>query len=420
MTYAAPQASCRSFFRAFALQSLVSLCVLALCISNLLSIQLGSLPACSRSVRRAEISRGCGNRPAADDGEAADERLDWECPACTLINAPASPCCDACGGPRPAATPASATGVSGGGGGSSGCCGAGAEGATGRVSGRDKRPAPATGAAAAARASRAAGVRKTAGARAVSGRALGASGDGGGGANAGLSGLRTWTCHECPFKFPNAEERRTCETCGALRDAAGKAAGNSGGGSTSTSRNSAGAVADRGWEQELPSWTCGRCTVVNSGMFLLCGMCEAERPVEGGRGQEPATGGGTGGRVAAAGWTTAQGGGSGDFSSARGVGAPVAGTPAPKGAAAAKVCRFCTLRNTSEAFECVACGIPFAEGEAAAAAAAVTGGGCSGGGDGRGGVVAMEEGVGGDPPGTAAASAVAAAASSVPECIDLS
>ncbi|CAM9719141.1 unnamed protein product, partial [Ectocarpus sp. 13 AM-2016] len=385
---------------------------------------------------RHAVSQGCGGHHDRTAGEKADDNADdgdhWECGLCTLFNSLTVSACDACGKERSAT--ASGNSIRDRGAGSStGGRGGGSSVAGVSTTGREKRPAPTTGpaaaAAAAAAAAMAAGVgrlqkKSTAGARMASdGRSVGAPRGGGGGVGTtggggGGGGLpsagRTWTCRSCPFLFPNASERRTCESCGAARLLPADAGSGSGGGGRGGGGGDGAATAvggttggHTGWGANLlPSWTCEACTVVNPGMFLGCSVCGAERPAEeaaagggGGGGDdddnlatlssewtaEVGRGGG-GGVTAGGGWMGVQGS-SGGTDCSGGVGGAAVGETVGVGgrtrndpgmercwlaqpAGEAQVCRLCTLRNPPEASDCEACGIPLGESEAAVAATA--------------------------------------------------
>ncbi|CAN0056295.1 unnamed protein product, partial [Ectocarpus sp. 12 AP-2014] len=373
---------------------------------------------------RHAVSQGCGGHHGCTVGEKADDGDHWECGLCTLFNSLTVNACDACGKERSATPPGNSIRDRGAGSSTAGR-GGGSSVAGGTTTGREKRSAPTTGPAAAAAAAMAAGVgrlqkKSTAGARMASdGHSVGAPRGGGGGAGTtggggagGGGGLpsagRTWTCRSCPFSFPNASERRTCESCGAARllpADAGSGGGGGGGGDGAATAVGGMTGGHTGWGAELlPSWTCEACTVVNPGMFLGCSVCGAERPAEeaaaaggggGGHDDNLATlssewtaevGRGGGGGVTAGGWMAAQGS-SGGTDCSGGVGGAAVGETVGIGgrtrndpgmescwsaqpAGEARVCRLCTLRNPPEASDCEACGIPLAESEAAVAATA--------------------------------------------------
>ncbi|CAM9956643.1 unnamed protein product [Ectocarpus sp. 8 AP-2014] len=428
---------------------------------------------------RHAVSQGCGGHHGCTAGEKADDNADdgnhWACGLCTLFNSLTVNACDACGKERSATPPGNSIRDRGAGS-STGERGGDSSVAGGTTTGREKRPAP-TGPAAAAAAAAGPGrlqKKSTAGARTTSdGRSVGAPRGGGGDAGtAGGGGLpsagRTWTCRSCPFSFPNASERRTCESCGAARllpADAGSGGGGGGDGAATAIRGTTGGHTS--WDAELlPSWTCEACTVVNPGMFLGCSVCGAERPAE----EAAAAGGGGGGDddnlatlssewtaevgrgrggggVTAGGWMAAQGS-SGGTDCSVGVGGAALGETVGIGgrtqdgpgmeswgsaqpAGEARVCRLCTLRNPPEASDCAACGIPLAESEAAVAVTASGGEtaagaqGATGGGSRASRASATGEGEEGSshrPGATAAAAAAAAGApsSDEPECIDLS
>lgn len=270
---------------------------------------------------------------------------------CTLHNSSSMAACDACGTPRPAAATSNTRG-------------------RGRASAVDvENPVESetpktTGAKATARP----GLYRPAHARQHRNSRVGDS--------VGRPALATWTCRKCPFAFPNAAERATCESCGALRE--GVTGGGCGRGVTTAPKPK--------------PWACGVCTVLNPGALLACGTCEATRGAASSQGACAAqrgecwqqgdvidrnagwmgdsgfSGGAVGSgsaAVAAAAAGRTEGQGTRDFDLD-------ASTPCPNddhrsgSGAALRVCGVCTLRNPAQAAVCAACGIPLAESEAAA------------------------------------------------------
>ncbi|CAM9143405.1 unnamed protein product, partial [Scytosiphon promiscuus] len=349
---------------------------------------------------RAAVSQGCGGhrhgsaagQTGGHAGSATADLDGWACSLCTLINAFTIRTCDACGTERPP----SAAGFSTSGGGRS-CVGGGGSrpvgggSSSGTAMGCEKRQASAV-----RGASGVAGPFKTASTQSGKGdQSLRATGSGG-----GAPSEATWTCRKCPFNFPNGAERRTCESCGAARGTTKPA---SGGGTEGgmTGASSAGAAlggvaaaartrSDRGGRTDSSPWACPLCTFLNSGRNSLCGVCQAERPLAAWQeAAATATNAGPAGEwtaVAGDEWTTTRGGFGGSSAELSSGGVRERSTRGGMGPTtmmtsdassggrpqddAFRVCRVCTLRNPSGGSACAACGIPFAESDAAAASTA--------------------------------------------------
>lgn len=281
---------------------------------------------CSADCRRQAVSRGCA---ATQDGSSCQvdggctshgsdpgwkDADGWDCSLCTLHNGFTMNACDACGTPRFTST---------------GVPKKMPEATQGKRS-RSKRPGGDSCAD-----NETGGDRKL-----IRGRSIGF-----------LPTRSTWICCKCPFAFPNATERRTCESCGAHRSE-----------ESSTSGRQA-----QNARLETSPWTCGACTSVNPGAFLLCGACQTQRAPE-----AVSTGESYGiQREAVASTAYADA-----FIERRNLNptaiAAAASSSSTIGGSSlmdTNVCSMCTLRNSWKAFACVACGIPLAESASAMGAA---------------------------------------------------
>ena len=315
-------------------------------------------PIVSNNHRRHAVSRGCaatqdgtssqvdggcsshgGDPDRHEDGAGGSE---WDCGLCTLHNGSAMGACDACGTPRPASAAGASTAAAaslararerGGGSGD----------VRNVYSGEERAEEVGL-----AKASAMARGRTKRSDRSGAGSAPTAATVGR--RRNGLPIQSTWTCRECPFAFPNAAERRTCESCGAPR----------GKGSCADGRGLQGA------RPELSPWACGLCTFVNPGVFLSCRICQALRDAEGAaernsrERQDGAAGSLVDAPVGGETWNHPPGGADAAHVFPENVG----GSSSTVG----EVCSMCTLRNTAEASTCAACGIPLAESAAAMSA----------------------------------------------------
>lgn len=281
----------------------------------------------STDCRRQAVSRGCAatqdGASCQVDGGCASHGSDsgwedadgWDCGLCTLHNSSTMNACEACGTPRftsadvPKKMPDATQGKSS----------------------RSKRPGGGS----------CAGDDTGGGGKSVRGRST------------GLPTRSTWICRKCPFAFPNATERRTCESCGAHRSEKPSASGRQ----------------IQNVRLESSPWVCGACTFVNPGNFLSCGACQTQRAPEtastgeshGIQGEAVASGAYADAFTGRESWNPTA-------SAAAASRSRIDGSSSMD----TKVCSVCTLRNSWEAFACVACGIPLAE-SATAMSAASTG-----------------------------------------------
>lgn len=276
-------------------------------------------------LRRQAVSRGCaatqdGSSCQVDGGctshggdPGSKDAENWDCSLCTLHNSSTMNACDACGTPRstsadiPKKMP---------------------EATQGKMS-RSKRPGGGSCAD-----NDTGGDRKS-----VRGRST------------GMPTRSTWICRKCPFAFPNATERRTCESCGAHRSEEPSASGRQ----------------TQNVRLDASPWGCDACTFVNPGAFLSCGACQTQRAPE--VASAGASCGIQGEVVASATYAGALTGREISNPTASAAAAAASSTIDGSSSMDAKVCSMCTLRNSWEAFACVACGIPLAESAAAMGAA---------------------------------------------------
>ena len=327
----------------------------------------------------SQADGGCGGHGSSAEGGGDGG---WDCDLCTLHNSSKMPACDACGTPRkdsdrPYDALCGGGADANGGQDSGGGGGGGNGGARSRSTVSDGKKPAGRGEARQGLSATAAGKDPCRASHCSTSTAATAATAGGGGSSSsvGRPALSTWTCRECPFSFPNAVERSTCETCGARRPREVVGAG------IASISGGTGAIQRQGLPPP-PSWECGRCTMVNPKNFLDCGACRAPQAFGLGAG---AAGGSFAGPDAIGcqdgAWlsggfgVSGSGGGGGGSGVGVGVGGGVGfGGVGGKGAVGessgkGRVCGMCTLRNPADAFVCAACGIPLAESEAAAEAA---------------------------------------------------